>query len=244
MNLTKEQREAIEWAILQAEGARSDRFARLHGGALRSLLDAPSADDAGVIGILRKLYVEFAKDDPNRPHEYTEGALDALEIAEQSILADLAPEDAPSTAQGVTTGAFKLIPKAMEDAAEAAMASPTWTYTQLWNAMSAAKPASVDVQPASGVDVWRPIETAPKDGRTLLIGYPNQLGNWRTTRGQWMSDDYIAEYWEEPENGEAGWFETCVEADDHPNCWSISPTHWMPLPAEPAAIAQRAKDKS
>jgi hypothetical protein len=87
------------------------------------------------------------------------------------------------------------------------------------------------------VNEWQPIETAPKTGRTLLLGYPNVLGKWRTTRGQWMSETYIAEYWEEPDDVEPGWFETSVEADDIPNCWRIEPTHWMPLPAAPAASA-------
>jgi len=82
-------------------------------------------------------------------------------------------------------------------------------------------------------DLWQPIETAPKDGRTLLLGYRNSHGNWRTVRGQWMSEDYIEEFWEEPDNGSPGWFEDSVEADDVPNCWPIEPTHWMPLPPAP-----------
>lgn len=80
---------------------------------------------------------------------------------------------------------------------------------------------------------WQPIETAPKDSRTLLLGYFNSHGKWRTVRGQWMSEDYIAEYWEDPDDVEPGWFETSVEADDPPNCWRIEPTHWMPLPPAP-----------
>jgi len=80
---------------------------------------------------------------------------------------------------------------------------------------------------------WQPIETAPKDGRTLLLGYYNSHGNWRTMRGQWMSEAYIAEHWEDPEDEQPGWFETSVEADDIPNCWRIQPSHWMPLPAPP-----------
>lgn len=80
---------------------------------------------------------------------------------------------------------------------------------------------------------WRSIETAPKDGRTLLLGYYNSHGNWRTMRGQWMSEDYIAEHWEDPDDEQPGWFETSVEADDIPNCWRIEPSHWMPLPAPP-----------
>jgi hypothetical protein len=87
---------------------------------------------------------------------------------------------------------------------------------------------------------WEPIETAPKTGRTLILGYINSAGKWRTTRGQWMSEAYIAEQWEDPDDAEPGWYETSVEADDAPNCWPIMPTHWMPLPAAPAALSQKA----
>lgn len=82
---------------------------------------------------------------------------------------------------------------------------------------------------------WQPIETAPKTGRTVLLGYFNSHGNWRTMRGQWFSQEVINETWEEPEDydGLEGWYETSVEADDVPNCWATDPTHWMPLPAPP-----------
>jgi Lar family restriction alleviation protein len=88
--------------------------------------------------------------------------------------------------------------------------------------------------PREAATVWQPIETAPKTGRTLLLGYLNSAGKWRTVRGQWMSEVYISEQWEEPDDAEPGWYETSVEADDAPNCWSTTPTHWMPLPAAPA----------
>lgn len=90
---------------------------------------------------------------------------------------------------------------------------------------------------------WQPIETAPQTGRTLLLGYLNAAGKWRTVRGQWMSEAYIAESWEEPDDVEPGWFETSVEADWPPNCWRIKPTHWMPLPAAPAALSQKVGDQ-
>lgn len=93
-------------------------------------------------------------------------------------------------------------------------------------------------QASTTVPEWQPIETAPKDGRTILLGTYNSHGNWRTMRGQWMSLDYIAEYFEEPDDVEEGWFETCVEADEPPNCWPVAPTHWMPLPAAPRHEAQ------
>ncbi|CAB3888895.1 hypothetical protein LMG26788_03735 [Achromobacter pulmonis] len=88
-----------------------------------------------------------------------------------------------------------------------------------------------------GGDDWLPIESAPQTGRTLLLGYWNSLGKWRTVRGQWMSLDYIAENWEEPDDAEAGWFETAVEAEEAPNCWRITPSHWQPLPTAPGAPA-------
>ena len=82
---------------------------------------------------------------------------------------------------------------------------------------------------------WQPIETAPKTGRTILLGYTNTHGNWRTMLGRWFSQEEINETWDEPKDcdGLEGWYETSVEADDVPNCWATEPTHWMPLPAAP-----------
>ena len=79
---------------------------------------------------------------------------------------------------------------------------------------------------------WQPIETAPKDW-ILLLGYFNESGKWRTVRGEWFCQEEIDDQWEFPENGRPGWYETCVNADDPPNCWPIEPTHWMPLPTPP-----------
>lgn len=77
---------------------------------------------------------------------------------------------------------------------------------------------------------WLPIESAPKDGRTLLLGCFNSHGNWRTMRGEWVTQETIDNYWEEPDNCEPGWYEVAVESEV---CWAIQPTHWMPLPAPP-----------
>ena len=84
-------------------------------------------------------------------------------------------------------------------------------------------------------DAWQPISTAPKDGRTLLLGYFNSHGKWRTMRGRWYSLDTIVEEWEESDLAGEGWYETVVESDDYPNCWWAEPTHWMHLPPPPAA---------
>lgn len=94
-----------------------------------------------------------------------------------------------------------------------------------------------EVKDAARLD-WQPIETAPKTGRTILLGYVNSHGNWRTLRGQWFSEEAILD-WEEPDDFDAGWYETSVEADDPPNCWITEPTHWMPLPTPPYNAAMQ-----
>ena len=83
---------------------------------------------------------------------------------------------------------------------------------------------------SQGEGGWMPIESAPKDGRPLLLGLFNSHGKWRTMRGEWITQEYIDEYWEEPENAEPGWHESAVESEV---CWAITPTHWQPLPAAP-----------
>ena len=82
---------------------------------------------------------------------------------------------------------------------------------------------------------WLPIDTAPKDGRMLLLGYFNKLGNWRTLRGQWFEEGSMDE-WDDGggcDDNPAGWYETVVENDDPPNCWATEPTHWRALPDPP-----------
>lgn len=91
--------------------------------------------------------------------------------------------------------------------------------------------------PPEGMAGWKPIAEAPKTGHTLLLGYFNSANKWRTTRGQWMSQDYIDEYAEDPDFMEPGWHETTVEDDDG-KCWPIEPTHWMPLPAPPLPASE------
>ena len=94
--------------------------------------------------------------------------------------------------------------------------------------------------PAPQAPAWQPIETAPQDGRTVLLGYFNSHGKWRTLRGQWFSQAEIDDTWKEPDTGEPGWYETVVESDDIPNVWRCCPTHWMPLPAAPQTKEPKA----
>ena len=70
---------------------------------------------------------------------------------------------------------------------------------------------------------WKPIETAPKDGSTVILGFAGS----HSEEGFWMNDPE-RNHW-----GEIGWFSS--DADvlcERP----ASPTHWMPLPSPPAAL--------
>ena len=60
---------------------------------------------------------------------------------------------------------------------------------------------------------WQPIETAPKDGRLILMITKNASD---------ICGVYVA-YW----NDEMDWFQF------HKEGYVTNPTHWMPIPALP-----------
>lgn len=67
---------------------------------------------------------------------------------------------------------------------------------------------------------WQPIETAPKDGTRIILGYSGS----HSCEGFWM-DDPSRNYWED-----IGWFDSDSDVlCEHPR----KPTHWMPLPKPP-----------
>jgi hypothetical protein len=73
-----------------------------------------------------------------------------------------------------------------------------------------APPASSPPERSEG---WQPIDSAPKDGRFVLLfsacrapRFAQNVGKWRDTHGEWYSLDMQV---------------------------VIDPTHWMPLPAPP-----------
>lgn len=68
---------------------------------------------------------------------------------------------------------------------------------------------------------WRPIETAPKDGSTILV--------WN---GQLVFDVW---WWEE----DGAWVDGATDAyDDYTQYTGL--THWQPLPAPPEDVTQHA----
>ncbi len=64
---------------------------------------------------------------------------------------------------------------------------------------------------------WQPIETAPDDGRDMLL-----FGPWDMTHGE-----YQIGYW----SGENWHFQSDLWIGDDEE---FQPTHWMPLPEPPA----------
>lgn len=66
---------------------------------------------------------------------------------------------------------------------------------------------------------WQPIETAPKDGREILLFDRDDLPT--VFAGKWA-----------PVAGDGGWW---IYADEllQDACAEAFPTHWMPLPPPP-----------
>ncbi|HEX7324286.1 MAG TPA: hypothetical protein VF292_02890 [Rhodanobacteraceae bacterium] len=79
-----------------------------------------------------------------------------------------------------------------------------------------AKVATLTQQPAEAQPAWRDIATAPKDG-TVIWAFNGEQGRMRWIEGAeyalWIYDDELLS-------------DACPEPDQ--------PTHWMPLPVEPA----------
>lgn len=78
-------------------------------------------------------------------------------------------------------------------------------------------------------DGWKPIESAPKDGRHVLLADftlgATGFGWYNGINVPWMA---VAHYWSNP--GEEGFYLSSgasAECDDAPLTWA---THWMRLP--------------
>ena len=90
---------------------------------------------------------------------------------------------------------------------------------------------------------WKPIDTAPKDGRAVLVFYKNELDKNRIVKvryvGKFMlecdDDTYQVDYDENdipycPE----GWYEQVDNYDDYAEFYmERNITHWTPLPSPP-----------
>lgn len=69
---------------------------------------------------------------------------------------------------------------------------------------------------------WQPIETAPRDGRQVLLS------------GSWDGRAWVWQGWFDHED-ERGWFAAGSHWTDAYDGSLEHPTHWMPLPPPPEA---------
>lgn len=100
-------------------------------------------------------------------------------------------------------------------------------------------------------EAWRSVaESLPKVGASVLVGYRNRGGYWRSVVGSLarartiecqcdindcfcVKDEDGVGWWPE------GWVEVAENCYDDVNVWRIdgTVTHWMPLPPPPAQEA-------
>lgn len=115
------------------------------------------------------------------------------------------------------------------------MQQPThWMPIPQWS--PAPLPPPVDSVSASCAETWQPIETAPQDGRMILV-FPSST---------WTEDtegDYEVTYWDAQADYIAGqfvgaWHRWC-SPDDY-----AGPTHWMPLPLPPSCAETAGTEQS
>jgi hypothetical protein len=81
---------------------------------------------------------------------------------------------------------------------------------------------------------WRPIETAPKDGQSILIGWQDQECGWQTRCAWW--DVQFDLKWDEEKEGSyyrPAWTDARIMSFNYEETYSYEPTHWMPLPPPP-----------
>lgn len=90
---------------------------------------------------------------------------------------------------------------------------------------------------------WQPIETAPKDGRKVILFYRNSHNRPRTVMARWLTDEQAAETDADGVGLEGGWYECIDNWGDYTEVaiHEGEPDHWMPLPAPPVALAEGAQ---
>ena len=82
---------------------------------------------------------------------------------------------------------------------------------------------------------WQPIETAPKDGRKVILAYRNRNDKARTVMARWLTDEEAAETDADGVGLEGGWYECIDNWNDYTEVaiHEGEPSHWMPSPAAP-----------
>lgn len=137
--------------------------------------------------------------------------------------------------------------EAMKQALEALQEWAAWTdhpppkTTAAITTLRTAIEAAEKVEPVA----WKPITTAPKTGRKVIVTYLNRNNLPRTVIARWLSDEEAAESDDDDVGLEGGWYE-CIDNWGEYTEVAIhegEPTHWMPLPAAPGTTPPAGETK-
>ena len=128
----------------------------------------------------------------------------------------------------------------MQQALEAMLAFPDDISDEMFEAIRALKERLA--QPEQEPVAWRPIESAPKTGRKVILFYKNRLNVDRTVIARWLTDEQATEIDGDDVGLEGGWYECIDNWDDFTEVaiHEGEPSHWMPLPAPPIEALRQA----
>lgn len=88
--------------------------------------------------------------------------------------------------------------------------------------------------------IWKPIETAPKDGRSILLMDNDQPGCKNGVADKcWCGNTAVAEWWGQVNDGK--WIMYMNVPNDPP--LHFIPTHWMKLPHPPSKQIKKRRKK-
>lgn len=85
---------------------------------------------------------------------------------------------------------------------------------------------------ALGENGWMPIESAPKDGKSILVHDNNAPGLPSGHADEcWAGNTDVASWWQGENGGNGAWI--CYMSAVLDPKLHFYPTHWMPMPAPP-----------
>ena len=128
----------------------------------------------------------------------------------------------------------------MQQALEAMLAFPDDISDEMFEAIRALKERLA--QPEQEPVAWRPIESAPKTGRKVILFYKNRLNVGRTVIARCLTDEQATEIDADDVGLEGGWYECIDNWGDFTDVviHEGEPSHWMPLPAPPIEALRQA----
>lgn len=100
-----------------------------------------------------------------------------------------------------------------------------------------AQQSSIEAADTGWMEGWRPIETAPKDGTEILIWREDcgvLIGRYCSANELLSMTDKDRDELDEESLFNKDWWGGDADGGGYRLQGSEAPTHWMPLPAEPA----------